>query len=74
MEEAVDNAEQYSRRNCLHIIGIQETDNKVLDDIVINLARSIDVELSLQDIDRSHRLGRPESGGIGTRKPRDIIV
>ena len=74
LEEAVDNAEQYSRRNCLRITGIQETENEVTDDIVINLARSIDVELSLQDIDRSHRLGRPESGDIGTRKPRDIIV
>ena len=37
----------------------------------MNLARSIDVELSLQDIDRSHR---PESGDIDTRKPRNIIV
>ncbi|MEW8546921.1 MAG: hypothetical protein AB2693_25685 [Candidatus Thiodiazotropha sp.] len=74
LEEAVDNAEQYSRRNCLRITGIQEADNEATDDIVINLARNIDVELSPQDIDRSHRLGRPESGDIGTRKPRDIIV
>ncbi|MEW8546532.1 MAG: hypothetical protein AB2693_23705, partial [Candidatus Thiodiazotropha sp.] len=74
LEEAVDNAEQYSRRNCLRITGIQEAENEVTDDVVISLARSIDVELSLQDIDRSHRLGRPEPGDIGTRKPRDIIV
>lgn len=74
LEEAVDSAEQYSRRNCLRITGIQETDSEVTDDIVISLARSIDVELSLQDIDRSHRLGRPEPGDINTRKPRDIIV
>ena len=73
LEEAVDSAEQYSRRNCLRITGIQEIDSEVTDDIVISLARSIDVELSLQDIDRLHRLGRPEPGDINTRKPRDIV-
>ena len=74
LQEAVGSAEQYSRRNCLRITGTQETDSEVTDDIVISLARSIDVELSLQDIDRSHRLGRPEPGDINKRKPRDIIV
>lgn len=58
----------------LTLTGIPETENEVTDDIVINLARSIDVELSLHYIDRSHRLGSPESGDIGTRKPRYIIV
>ena len=67
LEEALDNAEKYIRRNCLRITGIFEAENEVTDDIVINQARSIAVKLSLQDIDRSHRLGRPESGDSDTR-------
>lgn len=71
LEEAADSAEQYSRRNCLRITGAPEADNEDTDDFVVNLARNIDVELCLQDIDRSHRLGRLQED---TTKPRDIIV
>ena len=74
METAADNAEQYSRRNCLRISGIQETDAENTDDLVLNLARSIDVELSLGDIDRSHRLGKPGNATGDTPRPRDTVV
>ena len=74
IETAADNSEQYSRRNCLRISGIQETDAENTDDLVLNLARSIDVELSLGDIDRSHRLGRPGNATGDTPRPRDIVV
>ena len=56
----------------LRISGIQETDVENTVDSVLNLARSIDVELSLGDIDRSHRLGRP--GNATGDTPRNIIV
>lgn len=72
LEESVDNAEQYSRRNCLRVTGLPESENENTDDLILNLARSIDVELTVQDIDRSHRLGRPISGV--SPRPRDIIV
>lgn len=74
LEDAADNAEQYSRRNCLRITGVAEADNESTDDFVINLARNIDVDLNPQDIDRSHRLGKLNSNRNGTTKPRDIIV
>ena len=44
------------------------------DDVVLNLARSIDVELSIADIDRSHGLGRTLLGSEDTSRPRDIVV
>lgn len=72
LEESVDNAEQYSRRNCLRVTGVPECENENTDDLILNLARSIDVELTVQDIDRSHRLGRPTNGA--SPRPRDIIV
>lgn len=74
LETAADNAEQYSRRNCLRISGVQEAETENTDDIVLNLARSIDVELSISDIDRSHRLGKPGLGSGDTSRPRDIVV
>ena len=68
-----------SRRKCLRITGITESDNESTHDIVIQLARSIDVDLNLQDIDRSHKLGKPGSDGEGsdsgaTARSRAIIV
>ena len=72
LETALDNAEQYSRRNCLKITGVPETTEGSTDDYVCNLARAIDVDLSVDDIDRSHRLGKPRTAS--EQKPRDIIV
>lgn len=37
---------------------------------VIDLSRAIEAEINLDDIERSHRVGRPRNTG----KPRDIIV
>ena len=74
LETALDNAEQYSRRNCLKISGVPETTELGTDDYVCNLARAMDVELSIDDIDRSHRLGKPRTGADQQAKPRDIIV
>ena len=76
LEDAADQAEQYSRRNCLKISGVPENDasEESTDDLVIKLARAIDVDLSLQDIDRSHRLGKSESGDNARPRPWDIVV
>ena len=62
--------EQYSRRNCLRITGLKETTGENTDDMIIKLANEkLNVELTLPEIDRSHR--------IGSKKPtkiRSIIV
>ena len=73
-ENAVDNMEQHSQRNCLRITGVAETDTESTDEFVINLTRTIDVDLSSQDIDRSHRLGKSNQDRNGTTRPRDITV
>ncbi|MEW8545707.1 MAG: hypothetical protein AB2693_19470 [Candidatus Thiodiazotropha sp.] len=71
LESQVDQAEQYSRRNCLRISGIQETNNENTDEIVLKVASDIGSSVQLPDIDRSHRIGNPNRNRI---KPRDIIV
>lgn len=69
LEHAADSAEQYSRRNNLRISGISETEAEVTDEIVINMAAALGVELSINEIDRSHRVG-----GRIAHKTRAIIV
>lgn len=69
LENLADDAEQYSRRNCLRITQIPENADEVTDEIVLKIADTIDVKLSPSEIDRSHRVGKP-----GVKRRRDIIV
>ena len=69
LETKADAAEQYSRRNCLRISGVPEDSSENTDVYVIDMARAIDVEVKLDEIERSHRVGPMKAG-----RPRDIIV
>lgn len=73
-ESTLEKAEQYSRRNCLRVSGVPESINEITDDYVCALARAIDVDLSINDIDRSHRLGKPATAAAPRARPRDIVV
>ena len=77
LEISADNAEQYSRRNCLRISGVPENNDEVTDNIVLDLATAIDADIKLEDIDRSHRLGKPKSRDSSDdtpARPRDINI
>ena len=64
-----DEQEQYSRRENVRIwTGEKENVGKNTDTIILNLATKMQVPLKVEDISRSHRVGRP-----GTGKPRAII-
>ena len=71
LERKLDQGEQYSRRNCLRISGIEEKPFENTDTIITKLASDIDSDVELSQIDRSHRLGDPSKARA---KPRDIIV
>ena len=58
-----DAHKQYGRRNILRVSGIPETVDKVTDDHIIKLTNALDVPVTKQDIDCSHRVGKPDSGG-----------
>lgn len=63
LNEKMDALEQYSRRNCLLITGVPPTDNENTDSSVIEIARVMNsklnspMDITLKDIDRSHRIG-----------------
>ena len=76
-----DALEQYGRRNILRVSGIPEEVDEATDDHIIKLANALDVPMTKQDIDRSHHVGKPGSGGgrVGRadkskRQHRDIII
>ena len=65
-----DDAEQYSRRNCIVFHGLPETDNENTDETIIKICREkMKLQIESKDLDRSHRLGRSNGG-----KPRGIIA
>ena len=53
-----DEHEQYSRRNCLVITGLPETEVEDTDTIIHNLfLNKLGMNMDIYQIDRSHRLG-----------------
>ena len=83
LELRIDELEQYSRRNCLVLHGIVESQyaKENTDDLVLEIVRKkLDLEISATDLDRSHRIGRgrntsyAEAASEKRKKPRPIIV
>ena len=71
LESLVDRQEQYSRRNCLLVHGIEETNDENKDDLVLkSIYEKLGVDITENEIDRSHRIGRKKDG----QRPRPIIV
>lgn len=76
-----DKANQYSRKNCLRLSGVAESDNESMDSLATNLFKELGVDVNLGEIDNMHRLARrkpsspssTESAGDASR-PRDIII
>ena len=74
--------EQYSRRNCLQFFGVREENNESTDDLVCRIANNqLGLSISKADIDRSHRMGNPNSkepiakdGRPAPKRPRPIVV
>ena len=63
LESLVDRQEQYSRRNCLLVHGIEETNDENTDDLVLkSIYEKLDVYITENEIDRSHRIGRKKDG------------
>ena len=53
--------EQYSRKNCLPVHGIAEEKREITDEVIINtLNKKLDLEITLQGIEGTHRIGEPE--------------
>ena len=68
----VDEQEQYSRRNCLLIHGVEENQNEDTDILSINIINEhLGLDIQPSDIDRTHRIGNKN---ITRKKGRAIII
>ena len=71
LRDNLDTMEQYSRRNCLVVHGIPETKEDSRDAELHVFNGQLNVPVTPQCIDRSHRLGRFQPS---SNKPRPVIV
>ena len=70
-----DDHEQYSRRNCLVITGLPETEGEDTDTIIHNLfLNKLGINMDIYQIDRSHGLGPRRYRDDQTLISRPIIV
>ena len=59
VERTLDHQEQYSRRNCLLVHGVEEKNNEDTDQEIINIVKNdLGEEITIPDIDRTHHLGK----------------
>ena len=72
VDKTLDRQEQYSRRNCLLVHGVEEKNNEDTDQEIINIVKNdLGEEITIHDIDRTHRLGKRK---LDNNVPRPIIV
>ena len=61
LKQKSDSQEQYSRRACLRISGIEKSESESASDCVkkvVDIFTNTNVNLSAEDIDRAHRVGK----------------
>ena len=71
LDSVIDRQEQYYFRNCVLLHGLEEESNENTDQRVIDVLRESKGEtVSIQDVDRTHRLSEKKPNG----KWRPVIV
>ena len=74
MKTKSDDSEQYFLRNCLLVHGVEEQEQEDTDNIVLNVIKEhLDIELSVKDLDMSHRIGKINSNSKCKDNCREIF-
>ena len=61
LSSEIDDLEQYSRRNCLVLHSVNKSNDENTNEIIIKtFSEELGVEIKEDDLDRSHRLGKPK--------------
>ena len=73
LEDQLDDPEQYSRRNCLLIHGVEEKPNENLENVVMDiLDNKLPAGVLEKEITRTHRIGRKSTDKGNKHRP--III
>lgn len=67
LQRSVQQNEQYMRRNQIEVGGVEELEGENVEEIVINVARKLQIQLSPSDVQASHRI-------LSRTSPAPIIV
>ena len=73
----VDELEQYGRRVCLHIEGVEHQANEKSEDVlekVVNIIKESETEIPESALDRVHRIGPTYTDNNTGKKMQSIIV
>ena len=73
----VDELEQYGRRVCLHIEGVEHQANEKSEDVlekVVNIIKESETEIPESALDRAHRIGPIYTDNNTGKKMQSIIV
>ena len=74
-ENELEDLKQYSHRNSIRILGLPEMPSENTDqlELAIDLVtKSLGINLSPANIDRSHRVGKPRSSSAPANAPPDV--
>ncbi|KAF0297036.1 hypothetical protein FJT64_005520 [Amphibalanus amphitrite] len=63
-ERRIEDLDAYNRRTSLLITGVPETSGEATDNLVLDVGRAAGLNLTADNLDRSHRLGRPQPGKV----------
>ena len=75
LEEQIDNMEQYSRRQSLVFIGIQEERENNTYQVILEFCEdNLGITILESQLDRSHRLGPPKFDDKGKKVNHPIIA
>lgn len=73
--EKLDDLEQYSRRACLRVFGVNEKPNEDTEQSLSKIfMEKVGLEIKPEFIDRCHRVGKLNSDMLESSKPRAIII
>ena len=75
MRKKYPKSTQYSRRNYLLVHGIAEEKEEITDEVMINtLNEKLDLNITLRDTERTHRIGEPKKTRGKTRPIIEKLV
>ena len=77
LERKTDDLEQYGRRLCIRIDGVEVNEDEIAEECtgkILNMLQKYDVEISDKDIDRAHRIASKRTVSVDGKKVQQVIV
>ncbi|KAL8577764.1 hypothetical protein ACOMHN_001633 [Nucella lapillus] len=69
LQDRVDELEQYGRRNSIRITSVPEAQGESTEEVVKTIFKAVDVQITDDMIDRTHRVGRKSSEADARSRP-----